>query len=216
MANFKSNKSLSEVLDWISVVGPQLQKREDIKVVVCPSFVDLEETKKAVLVGNYPLMVGSQDLSPFPEGAYTGEEAATQLKELVDLAILGHSERRKNFGESDEMVAEKVLQAQKVEIIPLLCVQDENTPIPEGVDLVAYEPIFAIGTGTPDTPANANEVAKKLKERRENLTVLYGGSVNEENIKAFLQQENIFGCLIATASLDPQQFLKVMEVVYGF
>lgn len=215
IANWKSNKNLAEALEWVSVVGPKLEMRENVKVVVCPPFVDLEEVKKAVMVGNYPMMVGAQDLSPFPEGAYTGEEAAKILKDFVDLTILGHSERRQNFGETDAMVAEKVEQAKENNIISLVCVQDKNMPVPEGCKLVAYEPIFAIGTGNPDTPVNANEVAGALKSKYENLEVLYGGSVTEENIKAFLEQENISGSLIGGASLDGEQFLKIIEVVYG-
>ncbi len=215
IANFKSHKTIAEALEWVSVVGPKLERRDNLAVVVCPPFVDLEEVKKAVMVGNYPMMVGAQDLSPFPEGAYTGEEAAKILKDVVELSILGHSERRKNFGETDEVVAQKVGQAIENNIIPLVCVQDQATPVPEGVKVVAYEPIFAIGTGNPDTPFNANAVAEAIKQRvGSEMEVLYGGSVNEENCKAFLEQEAISGCLIATASLDPQQFLRIMEVVY--
>lgn len=213
IANWKSNKTISEALSWIDEVGPKLPRRENLKVVVCPTFTDIEEVKKAVLVGNYPLMVGSQDLSPFEDGPYTGEESARILSELVDVAILGHSERRENFGESDEMVAEKVEQAQKYRIIPLVCVQNENTPIPPKVTLVAYEPVFAIGTGNPDTPDNASKVARALKERyTADLTVLYGGSVTSENAKAFLQKEEIAGVLIGKASLEAEEFLRIVEV----
>ena len=100
------------------MVGPKLPRkdnlpagRQGLKVVVCPTFSVIEEVKKAIQVGNFPLMVGSQDLSPFDEGAYTGEEAAAILNDLVELSILGHSERRQNFGESDEMVERKTAQA---------------------------------------------------------------------------------------------------------
>lgn len=213
IANWKSNKTISEALSWIDEVGPNLQRREDIKVVVCPPFTDVEEVKKAVLVANYPILVGAQDLSQFEDGPYTGEESARILSEIVDLAILGHSERRKNFGETDEMVAEKVLQAKKFNIIPLVCVQDENTPVSEWAELVAYEPVFAIGTGSPDTPDSAAKVAGVLKEKAgREIFVLYGGSVTSENAKAFLQQENLSGLLIGGASLDPQEFLRIVEI----
>lgn len=211
IANFKSQKNITQALDWLSVVGPKLHKNENLKIVVCPVFTDLSEVKKEVLTSGYPIMVGSQDISPFPEGAYTGEEAASILKNIVDLAILGHSERRKNFGETDEQIAEKVKQAKQSDIIPLVCVQGSDTPVPEGADLVAYEPVWAIGTGEADTPADANEVAGKLKGKYPGVTVLYGGSVDEGNVKAFVGQENINGCLIATASLDPEQFLKIIN-----
>ena len=217
IANWKSNKTISEALTWVDEVGSNIPKRENLKVVVCPTFVCLEEVKKEILVGNYPIIVGSQDLSPFDEGPYTGEETARILKDVVDLSILGHSERRQNFGETDQMVAEKVKQAREFKIEPLVCVQNADTPVPENVSLVAYEPIFAIGTGNPDTPDNANMVAKALKNKyRENLVVLYGGSVTSENAKAFLQQENVSGLLIGKASLNAQEFIKIVEIAEAF
>lgn len=217
IANWKSNKTISEALAWIDVVGPNIPKRENLKVVVCPNFTDTEEVKKAVLVGNYPLMVGAQDLSPFNDGPYTGEESARILKELVDLAILGHSERRENFGETDEVVAEKVKRAKEHQIIPLVCVQNESALIPEGVKLVAYEPVFAIGTGNPDTPDNASAVAEKLRNKYgDNVEILYGGSVTADNAKAYLQKENIGGLLIGKSSLDPEEFVKIVEIASSF
>lgn len=216
IANWKSNKNIAEALDWIEQVGPEISKRDGLKVIVCPTFVCLEEVKKAILVGGYPLIVGSQDLSPFDDGQYTGEETARILKDIVDLSILGHSERRQNFGETDEMVKDKVIQARQYNIEPLVCVQNENTPVPEGVKLVAYEPVFAIGTGNPDTPDNANSTALTLKEKyglpAGGLEVLYGGSVTSENAGAFLKQTNISGLLIGKASLEAEEFIKIVEI----
>ncbi|MBI2040155.1 triosephosphate isomerase [Candidatus Microgenomates bacterium] len=214
IANWKSNKTIAEALDWVSKVGPKVPKRDDLKVVVCPTFSCLSEVKKAVQVGNFPIMVGSQDLSPFEVGAYTGEEAASLLKGLVLISILGHSERRQNFSESDEMVAKKVEQALQNGIIPLVCVQGPDTPVPDGCKLVAYEPVFAIGTGNPDIPENANNVAKVLKEKHGppagGLEVLYGGSVTSENIKNFINMPNLCGSLIGNASLDAEEFIKIV------
>lgn len=213
VANWKSNKNIAEALAWVDEVGPQIPNKENLKVVVCPTAVCVEEVKKAVMVGGYHLIVGSQDISSFDEGAYTGEEAARILKDIVDISILGHSERRQNFKETDEMVARKVNQAKQFNIEALVCVQNENTPVPEGVKFVAYEPVFAIGTGNPDTPQNADNVAKSLKQKYgEELEVLYGGSVTSENAKAFLQQENIAGLLIGKASLDAPEFIKIVEI----
>lgn len=215
IANWKSNKGIKEAIEWIDYVGPKIEKRPNIKVVVCPSFIDIEEVKKTILVGNYPLLVGSQDLSPYDVGAYTGEEAASILKQFVDLAILGHSERRQNFGETNEMVAQKVKQALDHQITPLVCVQNESTPIPESCKLIAFEPTFAIGTGNPDTPQDAEDVASKLKQNRSGLEVLYGGSVTSENAKGFLMQGSISGLLIGTSSLDASEFVKIVEVSYS-
>lgn len=215
IANWKSNKTISEALEWVSLVGPKLIRRPDVKVVVCPTVLALEEVKKAVLVGNFPLLVGAQDLSSFEDGPFTGEESARILSEVVDLAIIGHSERRQNFGETDAVVAEKVVRARMHNIIPLVCAQDKNTPIPEGVSLAAYEPVFAIGTGNPDTPANAEKTAQYLKAKSGDLEVLYGGSVTDKNTKAFLEQENICGLLIGRASLDAEEFIKIIDIAYS-
>lgn len=163
------------------------------------------------MVGNFPLLIGSQDISPFEVGSFTGEEPALILKQFADVSIIGHSERRQNFNESDELIAKKITQANSQSITPLLCVQGEETAIPEGVSLIAYEPVFAIGTGNPDTPQNANEVSGKIKQKKEGLTVLYGGSVNSENAKAFLEQDNISGLLIGKASLDAEEFVKIIN-----
>lgn len=212
IANWKSNKDISEALEWIDQVGPSLEKKDNIKIVVCPEFNVLNEVKKAISVGNYPLILGAQDLSPFPAGAYTGEESAKSLAYLINLVILGHSERRQNFGEDDQLVAKKVTQALSNNIIPLVCVQSDQTPVPEGCRLVAYEPIFAIGTGNPDTPENAEVVAKSLKQKYgQDLEVLYGGSVDSQNIELFLGQGDISGVLIGKASLDTVEFIKIVK-----
>lgn len=217
IANWKSNKNISEALSWVEAVGPNLEKRENLKVVVCPNFTDIEEVKKTILVGNYPMLVGAQDLSPFEDGPYTGEESARILKDLVDLVILGHSERRQNFSETDQMVAEKVKRAIAHNIIPLVCVQNEKTPVPKETELVAFEPIFAIGTGNPDTPEDASKIAEIFKGKYDaDLEVLYGGSIDHENAKAFLRQNNISGLLIGTSSLNPEEFLKIVEIAYQF
>ncbi len=211
VANWKSNKTLAEALDWVSSVGPRLERHDSLKVVICPTFSALDEVKKAIMVGNFPIMLGSQDISPFEVGSFTGEEPASILKQFIEISIIGHSERRQNFNESEEQIAKKVAQANAQRITPLLCVQGEETAIPEGVNIVAYEPIFAIGTGNPDTPQNANGVSGKIKNKKEGLSVLYGGSVNSENAKAFLQQDNISGLLIGKASLDAEEFVKIVN-----
>ncbi|MBI3485621.1 triosephosphate isomerase [Candidatus Daviesbacteria bacterium] len=212
IANFKSRKNIQEVLNWIGEVGPKLIKKDNLKIAVCPSYSCLSEAKKAIQVGNFPLLLGSQNLSNFPAGAYTGEEPAEALKEFVDLSIIGHSERRQNFKETNEQIAQKIHLANQSGIEPLLCIQGEDTLIPDVVKLVAYEPVFAIGTGTPDTPENANKVALSVKQKHSaNLEVLYGGSVDEKNVKSFINQENINGILVGNASLDPLSFLNIIN-----
>src|SRR3989344_3859790 len=152
IANWKSNKSIAEAIDWVEKVGPNIPKKDNLKVVICPTFSCLSEIKKTIQVGNFSLMLGSQELSPFCICVFTGEEPASLLKELVGLSILGHSERRQNFNETDEMISKKFTQTIQNNIIGLLCVQGVDTPVPGDCKIIAYEPIFAIGTGTPDTP----------------------------------------------------------------
>ncbi len=214
IANWKSNKTIAEALDWVAKVGPQIPKTDNLKVVVCPAFSSISEIKKTIEAGGFRVMVGAQDLSPFGVGAFTGEEPAEFLSSLIDLAILGHSERRKNFGETDELIAKKVEQAMTNKITPLLCVQGKETAVPEECKLIAYEPIFAIGSGNPDTPENANNVAKELKIRYgQDLEVLYGGSVNSGNVKGFITQKAISGVLVGNASLDAEEFIKICRIV---
>lgn len=211
IANWKSNKTITEALDWLNYVGPKLPGLENLKIVVCPTFSCLSELKKEIQVSNFPISLGSQDLSPFGPGAYTGEEPAELLKELVSFSIIGHSERREKFGETDEMISDKFKQAQNAGIEPIFCIQDVNTPIPDGAKIAAYEPVFAIGTGTPDTPLNAQKVAAEVKAKMPGINILYGGSVTRENCASFVSQENIAGLLIGKASLDGQEFLKTVE-----
>lgn len=221
IANWKSNKTIAEALDWVEKVGPNIPKKDNLKVVICPTFSCLSQLKKIIQVNNYPIMLGSQDLSPFGNGAYTGEESASLLKGLISLSIVGHSERRKNFTETDEMVTKKVAQAIDNKIIPLVCVQGEGTPIPSNCQMVAYEPIWAISTGltnTPgvgkaDTPEDANKVAGVLKQKHgDELEVIYGGSVNSQNVESFVTQENLSGVLVGNASLDALEFIKICNL----
>lgn len=212
IANWKSNKTIAEALDWVSKVGPNIPKKENLKVVVCPTFSCLSEVKKAITASNFPLIVGSQDLSPFEIGAYTGEESAALLKDVVGLAILGHSERRQNFEETDEMVSKKTQQALQNSITPLVCVQGEDTPVPQNCNLVAYEPIFAIGSGNPDSLENAEKVAESLKQQNgSDMEILYGGSVDSNNAKGFINMQNINGVLVGNASLDAEEFIKIVK-----
>lgn len=218
IANWKSNKTIKEALEWLFEIGPKLPEKDPpdggLKFVVCPMFSVIPEFKKAVDEGGFPILIGSQDISPFGIGAYTGEEPAEFLKQYINLSIIGHSERRENFKETDEIVSQKTQRALEQGIIPLVCVQNEETPVPNGCNLIAYEPVFAIGTGEPDTPENASKVAGSLKNKYgSNVEILYGGSVNSENIKSFLSLPNINGVLIGKSSLDADKFLKIIEEI---
>lgn len=209
-ANFKVNKDGSEVDAWFRQFG---EANVDFPgtIVVCPSMAFISQSSRLIEDLNLPLQLGSQDISQFGLGAHTGEVAAAQIKDLVQFTIIGHSERRAS-GETDEIAAKKVEQALEAGINPIFCVQDENTPIPQGVKVVAYEPISAIGTGNPATPENAGAVAQSIKAKGDYI-VLYGGSVAPQNVASFLSQGPVDGVLVGGASLDVQSFLGIIKAL---
>lgn len=183
----------------------------DEEIVICPSFTLLSFLKTYLLNNKFPVKVGAQDVSPFEEGAYTGEVSASLLKEFADYVLIGHSERRRNFMESDEMLFKKVELAIHYGLTPIFCVQGKETQIPSNSSIIAYEPIDAIGTGHPDTPENAQAVASFLKRDYNAQHVLYGGSVTSKNVKEFTQMPNIDGVLVGRASLDAAEFYAIIQ-----
>lgn len=213
IANWKSYKTTQEANEWMQHLAESgLHQMPDKVAIVCAPYTLLPLLKAYAAEVVMPVSFGSQDVSPFGEGAYTGEITAGEIKEFADYTIIGHSERRKYFKEDDELLTNKVARALESGLTPVYCVQDENTMIPEGVTLVAYEPIFAIGSGTPDSPENAEKVIKTIKEKNPKVeSVLYGGSVKPENIHTFTQSPSIDGALIGGASLDAQKFMQLVE-----
>ena len=210
VANLKANKTWDETSAWLDEVGP-ISKDFSGTIVLCPSAPFLASTHLSLITNHLSLKLGSQDISRFEQGAYTGEVAASQIASICQYTIIGHSERRQNFKENDEILFEKVKNTQKAGLEIIYCVQSENDEIPDDVKVVAYEPVFAIGTGNPDTPENAKTIAEKLKARGE-YTILYGGSVNSENVKSYLSKGLIDGVLVgATNSLDPEKFIGILK-----
>ena len=213
--NWKSNKGIAEAQDWLRQFNIKYQmsnvKWEHATVVLCVSFTLLYPLKQEIARLKLPIQLGAQDASPFPEGAYTGEVSARQVREFAGWVIIGHSERRKLFGESDELLAKKVDQANNAGLQIIYCVPDDTTIVPPGVGIVAYEPIWAIGTGKSDTPENANQVVRSIKERTHAPMVIYGGSVTADNVVSFLSQEAIDGVLPGGASLDPEKFASLIK-----
>lgn len=209
IANFKATKTWEEIISWLEGIKKSTQNFPGT-IVIAPSHPYLASTYQKIESAGLHLKIAAQDISKFEQGAYTGEFAASQIKNICAYSILGHSERRQNFKENDETIAQKVKNAKNAQIEPIFCVQDESTNIPEGVNIVAYEPIFAIGTGNPDTPENAKGVANKIKSKGQ-YTVIYGGSVNSENAKTFLEKGLLDGLLVGKASLDESEFAKIIE-----
>lgn len=213
IANWKSHKTSNEAKSWAQgLLGFQFPESHEKETIICPPFTSLPILKTFIDENNLPIKMGAQNVSQFEEGAYTGEISAREVGEFAEYVIIGHSERRKNFSETDEILAEKVQKALSQNLIPIFCVQGADTLIPEGVKLVAYEPIFAIGTGLPDTPEDAEMVSKKIKEKYSFVQfVLYGGSVTPEDVNTFTQMQSVDGVLVGGASLDPEKFRQIIE-----
>lgn len=210
--NWKSNKTVSETKAWVQAFSSlYAQKQENMTVVICAPFTALETLKDSIRKFQLPVEAGAQNISSHEAGAFTGEVNGVQLKEMVDWVIIGHSERRKYHKETDEELAEKVAKAKSVSLGVIFCVPDSETPIPSHVDVVAYEPVWAIGTGKTDTPSNANSVCLKIKEKIGGVRVIYGGSVTDENVASFVTQPSIDGVLPGGASLDPEKFVRLLE-----
>ncbi len=194
VGNWKSNKTNAEAKDWLAKFSGTYHN-----VVLCVPF-----TLLPIIKG--PFQLGAQDVSPFDEGAYTGEVSARQIKEFADWVIIGHSERRKLFGESDDVLARKVTLAKSAGLKVIYCVPDAGTGVPMGVDVVAYEPVWAIGTGKTDSPQGAGQVITDIKAKTQVGSVIYGGSVTPDNVASFVREPAIDGVLPGGASLDPIKF----------
>jgi len=215
IANWKSNKTIEEAEKWLHDFSEILKSDnlniENKEIIVCPSFTAIEHTNYCIKNLNLLIKIGAQNISPFDKGAYTGEVNGEQIKEFAEYVIIGHSERRQNFSENNEELSKKVLMAKKYNLIPIYCIQNDQTSIPDGVEIAVYEPPSAIGTGNPDTPENAEKVAESVKEKTKAQHVLYGGSVTSSNVKTFTNMPNIDGLLVGGASLDPSEFLEIIK-----
>ncbi|HVZ12771.1 MAG TPA: triose-phosphate isomerase [Patescibacteria group bacterium] len=211
VANWKSNKTIEDTNNFLNEFKDLYIARDDVQVVICPPYLSVSTLSNFIATNNLKIDSGVQDISPFDDGAFTGEVSASQIKELVKFTIIGHSERRKYFGETDELLSKKCEKAQSAGIEIIFCVQNEDTPIPQGVKIVAYEPVEAIGTGHPDTPENADRVAAVIRAKHEGGIVLYGGSVTAENVNQFTSCVNIGGVLVGGASLNPSGFSSIIK-----
>ncbi len=237
--NWKMNKTPAEAVQLINELKP-LVANAAAEVAVCPTFVAVSDVQKAAAGSN--LKVGVQNMYHKESGAFTGEISPVFLKAMnIDYVILGHSERRQYFGETDEEINKKLAAAFKHGIKPILCVGETLEEREAGkafeiiqgqvqkclaglqeYDLeqlvVAYEPVWAIGTGKTATKEDANEVIgfirQQLKEvLNEKLAlstrILYGGSVKSSNIRELMDMPEIDGALVGGASLDAEEFSKI-------
>ena len=213
VANLKSYKNENEAKSWLEEFSKIKELNLDLtqkEIIICPSFTQLFSFFSYFSSNNINIKLGSQNVSPFDEGAYTGEVNAKQIKDFASFVLVGHSERRINFNETDDMLTKKVEMSLKYGLTPIFLVQNQEDLIPQGVQIVAYEPVLAIGTGTPDSPENADAVAAMIKSKN-NVQVLYGGSVTSENVKSFTSKVNIDGVTVGGGSLEAQEILKIIQ-----
>ncbi len=241
-ANWKMNKTVGETLEYLELFLPSVEDISNVDIMIAPPFTALASASLKLEKSNVSL--GAQNMHFADKGAFTGEISPIMLNELnVDYVIIGHSERRHIFGEKDKFINQKMISAVEHGIRPILCVGETleerelgktlnvvENQIRSGLagiekDLVyidiAYEPVWAIGTGKTATPEQAQEVHRFIrslineisKGNDEKTRILYGGSVNETNARNLIKEDNIDGFLVGTASLDPKKFYKIVTEV---
>jgi triosephosphate isomerase len=240
--NWKMNKTVAEAIDLVQGLKRELSAVKEIDIVVCPPYTALSEVSKEILDSN--IRLGAQNMSEHNAGAYTGEIAAGMLKEFsVRYVILGHSERRQFQKESDELIAKKAAAAHAASLKPIVCVgellEEREAGRTEKVigaqlqgslaglskqqmeeTIVAYEPVWAIGTGKTASPAQAQEVHKFIRKRIEKLfdetvarrvRIQYGGSVKASNARELMGQPDVDGALVGGASLEIRSFSDIIK-----
>ncbi|ASS90313.1 MULTISPECIES: triose-phosphate isomerase [Aeribacillus] len=240
--NWKMHKTLEEAKSFVKEVKSLVPPQDKVDSVICAPALFLGQLVE--LAEGSELKIGAQNMHFEESGAYTGEISPVALADIgVDYVIIGHSERREMFAETDETVNKKVLAAFKHKLTPIVCVGeslaereagktneivgDQVKKALAGVDasavkniVIAYEPIWAIGTGKSSSPEDANEVCAHIRgviadiysdDVANEVRIQYGGSVKPENIKDFLNQPEVDGALVGGASLEPRSFLQLLE-----
>ncbi len=240
--NWKMNKIVPEAIELVKALREKSEHLEDAELVVIPPFTALSEIKK-VIEGS-TIQLGAQNLFWEEKGAFTGEISPLMLQDAgCQFVVIGHSERRQYFGETDESVNKKIKTALAYDLMPIVCIGESleerekgetinkvETQITEGLKdlssedmvriIIAYEPIWAIGTGLTATPAQAQEVHQFIREKLEDrygneiasyAIILYGGSVKPANTFSLLREKDINGALVGGASLEADSFIQIAE-----
>lgn len=213
IANWKSNKTKKEAIQFFDYLRENLKKIDlsDKEVIIAPPFTLLAKCHYLISEYNLPIKLAAQNVSSYPEGAYTGEISAKQVKEFADFVIIGHSERRKYLHENENDIENKIREAKETDLTVIQCIQDEYGLIYKNADVIAYEPPSAIGTGNPDDPSHIAQVFEKIKEQDNSFPLLYGGSVAPQNISDFLSIDGLSGFLIGGASLEADSFIQLLS-----
>ena len=238
--NWKMNKTLAEAVAFVNDVKDRVNN-ENVEAVICAPFLALKDLKEVTKGTN--IKVGAQNMHFEESGAFTGEVAPSMLKEIgVDYVVIGHSERREYFNETDETVNKKVLKALEHDILPILCCGETleqreagetkavcKVQVEKALEnvakedlskvVIAYEPIWAIGTGKTATAEDANDVISYIREVVKGLygdlanevRIQYGGSVKPANVAEIMAQSDIDGALVGGASLAADDYVKLVN-----
>jgi triosephosphate isomerase len=239
-ANWKMHMTLDEAAVLVQGIVEGCGDMDDVDIVLAPPFTALSKVREEIR--DTPITLGAQNLYWEEKGAFTGEVSPLMLKDVgCDYAIVGHSERRQLFGETDKSANKKVLTALTHDLIPILCVGETDAERDRGVTyvvvdrqvkealkdvaetqldriVIAYEPIWAIGTGRTATPAQAEEVHQSIRgqlaklfntDAAETVRILYGGSVKPDNVDDLMAEADIDGALVGGASLKPDSFNRI-------
>jgi triosephosphate isomerase len=240
--NWKMYKTASEAVTLVQTLKAAAHTVSNVTIVICPPFTALSEVSK--VLKDTSIDLGAQNMYSAPEGAFTGEISPTMLKDCgCRYVILGHSERRQYFKEDDILIHEKVKTALKYSIIPIVCVGETlaerdakkhfdvvKTQFDDSIGrlekedvakvVIAYEPVWAIGTGKTATPDQAEQmhsyIRRLLNERYgqeigNRISLLYGGSVKPDNTRSLMEKPNIDGALVGGASLKAESFAQIIQ-----
>ncbi len=236
--NWKMNTTIDEAVSLVKAMKERLEKVKGVEKVVCPPFISLKPVRD--VLGGSSIGLGAQNMYFEEKGAFTGEVSPLMLSGLCQFVILGHSERRGYFGETDEMVNKKIKSALKAGLKPIVCVGETLSENESGQTeavvtrqvraaleglasieslVIAYEPIWAIGTGRAATEQQANATIGLIRkvvsglyaEAAQRLRIQYGGSANAKNIAALMNQPEIDGALVGGASLKADEFVSMVE-----
>ncbi len=210
--NWKAKKNFAEVKNWLQAFFENKPKLDNVQIILAPSTPFLAWVKQYIEDKNIDdIKIASQDVSKFDKGSYTGEATAYSLQNIVEYAIIGHSERRKYLNEDISTLTQKVSLSLKYNIQPIFCTSKIEEEIPNGVRMIAYEPLDSIGTGNNLAVEKVIEFKNRKLKNNSRIIFLYGGSVNHNNIYEYLMQSDIDGVLIGTASLEVDNFLKILK-----
>ena len=243
--NWKMNKTMEEAIELVQQISYGIEPKYDqCEVVLCPPFTDIRSARVVLMTDGSPVRLAGQDVHPAESGAYTGCISAAMLKSLgCQYCIVGHSERREYFGETNDDVNAKIVALRRHDMYPIMCCGESlecrdagetldfvTTQVREGMagmepadverSVIAYEPIWAIGTGRTATPEQAQEVCSAIRATvremfgdtaADSIRILYGGSMNPGNVGSFMPMEDIDGGLIGGASLKHDSFLQLVH-----